>query len=192
MKITTHSLTPERWGDLEAVFESKGCSIARGCWCMFYRNSGKPPPLAAGQTQSEANRRAFKSLVDGGRFTGLLAYRGATPVGWISFAPRADYAKLQRSPVMKPVDEQPVWSIVCFVVPAAHRGQGVATALLRAAVRHARQEGVTLLEAYPVDKRGRSNDEFMWFGAKSMFDAAGFHEVARRKPTRPVMRIRPA
>jgi hypothetical protein len=29
----------------------------------------------------------------------------------------------------------------------------------------------------------------MWHGAKSMFDKAGFREVARRRPGRPVMRI---
>ena len=91
---------------------------------------------------------------------------------------------------MKPVDDQPVWSIICFVVPAEHRGQGVARALLDAAIDYARRKKVRLLEAYPVDKARRSNDEFMWFGAKSMYDAAGFNEVARRKPTRPVMRLR--
>jgi hypothetical protein len=30
----------------------------------------------------------------------------------------------------------------------------------------------------------------MWFGAKSMYDKAGFAEVARRKPERPVVRLR--
>ncbi len=90
---------------------------------------------------------------------------------------------------MKPVDDQPVWSIICFVVPAAHRGQGVARALLDAAVEHARRRKVRLLEAYPVDKPKRSNDDSMWFGAASMFDDAGFAEVARRKPTRPVVRL---
>ena len=124
-----------------------------------------------------------------GEFIGLIGYRGATPVGWISFGPRADFHKLERSPVMKAVDDKPVWSIVCFVVPAEHRGQGVATGLLRGAVAYAKNQGATLLEAYPVDKPARSNDEFMWFGAKSMYDAAGFNEVARRKPTRPVMRL---
>jgi len=41
-----------------------------------------------------------------------------------------------------------------------------------------------------VDKGKRSPDDFMWFGAKSMYDAAGFEEVARRKPARPVVRLR--
>jgi len=187
--ISVKPLTAARWDDLQAIFDARGCSVARGCWCMYYRRSGSEPPRAKGQTRAQANRAAFKALVDGGGFTGLIGYRGRQPVGWLSFGPRGDFAKLVRSPVMKPVDDRPVWSIICFVVPAAHRGQGVARALLAAAVAHARRKKVRLLEAYPVDKPKRSNDEFMWFGAASMFDDAGFAEVARRKPTRPVVRL---
>jgi hypothetical protein len=44
------------------------------------------------------------------------------------------------------------------------------------------------VEAYPVDKDERSNPDVIFFGAKSMFDRAGFREVARRRPTRPVVR----
>ena len=91
---------------------------------------------------------------------------------------------------MKPVDDKRVWSVVCFVVPAEHRGQGVARALLRAAVAYAKKQGAKLVEAYPVDKPGRSKDDAMWFGAKSMYDKAGFQEVARRKPHRPIVRKR--
>jgi GNAT superfamily N-acetyltransferase len=112
------------------------------------------------------------------------------PVGWVTLGPREDYRRLQRSPVARPVDDQPVWSIVCFVVPAPYRHQGVATALLAGAIRYARRRGVRLLEAYPVDKPGRSHDDWLWHGAKSMYDHAGFHEVARRKPTRPVVRLK--
>ena len=192
MKLTLRPLTPERWADWEAVFGAPGCSMARGCGCMYYRLSGPPPPAPKGVTRAEANRRSFKALVDGGAFTGLIGYRGDEPVGWISVAPREQYAKLQRSPVMKPVDDAPVWSIVCFVVPSAHRGHGVARALLEGAVAYGRRHGWRLLEAYPVDKPGPRSDDSMWFGARSMFDAAGFHEVACRKPGRPVMRLRPA
>jgi predicted GNAT family acetyltransferase len=137
------------------------------------------------------NRRAFKALVDAGTFTGLIAYRGRTPVGWLSFGAREDFAKLRRSPVMKAVDDRPVWSIICFVVPGEFRGQGVARTLLEGAIAYAKRKRVTLLEAYPVDKRGRSHDDHLWFGPKSMFDACGFEEVARRKPTRPIVRIQP-
>jgi ribosomal protein S18 acetylase RimI-like enzyme len=191
VKLIVHPLTPDRWPDLEAIFDGRGCSVARGCWCMHYRLSGSrgaPPP---GATRSQANKARLKALVDAGRTPGLVGYRGKVPVGWVSLGPREDYAKLARSAVMKPVDDQPVWSVICFVVPSAYRGQGVAKALLAGAVAYARKHGVKLLEAYPVDKPRRSDDDFMWFGAKSMYDKAGFLEVARRKPRRPVVRLRP-
>lgn len=189
--LVVHPLVPERWPDLEAIFEARGCSVARGCWCMYYRESGTPA-REPGRTLGESRKRQFKAVVDEGHMAGLLAYRDGVPVGWVALGPREDYRKLERSPVMRAVDAQPAWSIICFVVPAAHRGQGVAAALLQGAIAWARTHGVALLEAYPVDRAGRSSDESMWFGAKSMYDAAGFEEVARRKPMRPVERLRPA
>ena len=75
-------------------------------------------------------------------------------------------------------------------MPPEHRGQGVAQALLRGAVAYAEKHGATLIEAYPVDKPTRSNDDHMWFGAKSMYDKVGFKEIARRKPHRPIVRIK--
>ena len=192
MKLTLRPLTPERWPDLEALFHARGCSVARGCWCMYYRHSGERGAVSPGMTRAQANRADLKALVDAGRPPGLIGYRGKTPVGWVSLGPREDYAKLVRSPVMKAVDDQPVWSIICFVVPSEHRGQGVAEALLQGAIAYARRQGATLLEAYPVDRQGRSSDDSMWFGSKAMYDRAGFEEVARRKPQRPVVRLRPA
>lgn len=191
MKITVAPLTPDRWPDFEAVFKAKGCSVARGCWCMAYRLSGSADPLPPGITRAQAYREALKALVDAGHPPGLIAYRGNLPVGWVSIGPREEFARLKRSPVMKAVDAQPVWSVVCFVVPAEYRGQGVARALLKGAIAYAMQHGATLVEAYPVDKPTRSRDDAMWFGAKSMYDDAGFTEVARRKPERPIVRIRP-
>jgi ribosomal protein S18 acetylase RimI-like enzyme len=154
---------------------------------MFYRRSGAGP---AGTSRGKANRRELKAIVDAGNSPGLIAYHGKVPVGWVSLGPREEFAKLQRSPVMKPVDDKPVWSIICFVVPSRFRGQGVAHSLLQGAIAYARKHGGTLIEAYPVDKQARSNDDAMWFGAKSMYDRAGFKEVARRKPERPVVRLK--
>ena len=188
MKLDVKPLTPSRWADFEAVFRAPGCSVARGCWCMFYRRSGEASAAPAGVTRAEANRREMKSLVDGGEVTGLLGYREGVPVGWISLGPRERYAKLDRSPVMRAVDDKPVWSMICFVVPSAHRRQGVARGLLEGAIAYARKKRVRLLEAYPVDRRGRTHDDNLWFGTRRMFEDAGFAVVARRKPGRPVMR----
>jgi ribosomal protein S18 acetylase RimI-like enzyme len=137
-------------------------------------------PIASGRS----------ALVDAQRPPGLIGYHGKMPVGWVSIGPHEEYAKLKRSPVMKPVDQQSVWSIICFVVPSAYRGQGIAEALLEGAVEYAKKRRATWVEAYPVDKQGRSSDDAMWFGQKSMYDRAGFKEVVRRKPHRPIVRLR--
>ena len=183
-------LTPRRWADLESLFNAKGCSVARGCWCMYYRRSGTAPAPPRGTSRAEANRKGLAALAGSDPPAGLIGYRANTPVGWVSLGPREDFAKLRRSPVMKPVDAQPVWSIVCFVVPAQYRHQGVARELLAGAIAYARKRGIKLLEAYPVDKSGPGRDDSLWFGVKSMYDAAGFEEVARRRATRPIVRLR--
>jgi GNAT superfamily N-acetyltransferase len=184
MTFEVHPLTKDRWDDLVDLFDRPGGSIVRGCWCMYYRKSGGGSGVGPGGP----NRRAMKSLVDTGYVPGLIGYEDGNPVGWVSLSPREDYAKLRRSPVMKPVDDKPVWSIVCFFVDKEWRGRGVSEALLKGAIDYARSRGATLLEAYPVDKPEPSHPDFMFFGAKRMYDRAGFKEVARRKETRPVVR----
>ena len=194
MSLTLKPLTPERWPDLEAIFNARGCSIARGCWCLYYRRSGSQPAPPAGQTRGQANKAELRRRVKAGEFIGLIGYRGAAPVGWISFGPRADFHKLERSPVMKAVDDKPVWSIVCFVVGRKARGQGVAEALLAAAVDYARDHGARLLEAYPVDTGGgRVPSANAFNGTLGMFERAGFRVVERRQANattkeRPIVR----
>ena len=189
MRIAIKPLTPDTWGDLVELFGRPGASIARGCYCMCYRRAGKHE-RALGVSYSESNKRALKGLVDRGVVPGLIGYDKGLPIGWVSLGPREDYAKLKRSPVMKAVDEKPVWSIICFFVDRNARHRGVAAAMLKGAIAWAKKQRVTLLEAYPFDKPRRSVDDFMWFGAKAMFDRAGFVEVARRKPLRPIVRKR--
>ena len=183
MAFEARSITKERWPDLLELFDRP---VVRTCFCMFYRKTG-------GTGVGIENRRAMKALVDRGTVPGLIGYEDGVPVAWVSLGPREDYAKLGRSPIMKPVDDRPVWSIVCFFVDRSVRGKGLAERMLRAAVDHARAHGARLVEAYPVDGRERKDPDEMFFGAKSMYDRAGFREVARRRPTRPVVRraVRP-
>jgi GNAT superfamily N-acetyltransferase len=187
----TRPLTPSSWSDLEALFALPGGSIVRGCWCMYYRTSG---PVSVSAAAAPANRSGLRALVDSGAIPGLVGYLDGRPVGWISLGPREDYATLRRSRIMKPVDDVEVWSVVCTYVAREHRGRGLQHRLLAGAVEHARALGVAVLEAYPVDKPQRSADDFMFFGSRSLYEAAGFAEVVRRSPTRVVMRLslRPA
>jgi len=181
-KAEIHQLTPDRWPDLVQLFGPRGACA--GCWCMFPRRTG-----AEGKTSGEPNRRAFKRIVDSGTPPGLLAYAGGEPVGWIAIAPRAEYHRYERSRTLAPVDDQPVWSVPCFFISRAGRGQGLSVQLLRAACAFAAARGATIVEGYPVDTRGkRYAPTFAWHGVVATFERAGFREVARRSPTRPIMR----
>ncbi|HEX2026835.1 MAG TPA: GNAT family N-acetyltransferase [Nitriliruptorales bacterium] len=180
-------MTPQRWDDLEQLFGPNG-AIA-GCWCMWWRLSGRQWD----ELGMDGRRRALHRLVTDGDVPGLLAYRDTLPVGWVSLGPRERFGRLQRSPVLgRAGSEDPrVWSIVCFYLPARERRRGVGRALLDAAVDHARERGATSLEAYPVDlaavdRRWSSNDLFT--GVLTMFADAGFQEVARHRPNRPIVR----
>jgi GNAT superfamily N-acetyltransferase len=180
MAFEAHPVTKDRWSDLVELFDRP---IVRTCFCMYYRKSGDTGV-------GDRNQAAMKRLVDRGTVPGLIGYMDGVPVAWVSLGPREEYDRLARSPIMKPVDHKPVWSIVCFFVDRTARGQGLAARMLKAATDYARSQGARLLEAYPVDKSGRSHPDFMFFGAKSMYDKAGFTEVARRRPARPVVRKR--
>ena len=142
MSFEAHPVTKERWPDLVELFDRP---VVRTCFCMFYRKTGTDTGVGA------ENRRTMKAVVDRGRVPGLIGYEDDIPVAWVSLGPREDYLKLRRSPVMKPVDDRPVWSIVCFFVDRSVRGKGLAERMLRAAVDYARSQGARLVEAYPVD-----------------------------------------
>jgi len=180
-------LTPETWTDLEQLFGLPGGSIVRGCWCMHYRRTGTNS--GAGEDWKQVNKQDLCDLVRAGTRPGLIGYVDSSPAGWISLGPRAEYLRLQRSPVMKPVDDTPVWSVVCSYVAKPYRGRGLQRQLLAAAIAFARDSGAAMLEAYPVDKPDRSHDDFMFFGSRSLYERAGFTEVVRRSPTRVVMRL---
>lgn len=187
--FSTRPLTPQTWADLEQLFGMPGGSIVRSCWCMAYRRTGKPPDLGGPPgAHGRASKQAMCDLVGSGVVPGLIGYLDGVPVGWISLGPREEYLKLRRSPIMKPVDDTPVWSVVCSYVVRPHRGQGLQHRLLAAAIDYARENGALVLEAYPVDKPVRSHADFMFFGSRSLYQHAGFREVVRRSPTRVVMR----
>jgi hypothetical protein len=123
-EISIHPVTPRRWPDLEALFGPRGACA--GCWCMFWRLPRKDFEAGSGNF----NRAAFKGIIDSGETPGLIAYHQDKPAGWICIGPRANFPVLDRSRVLKPVDERPVWSVVCFFVARPFRRQGITVSLL--------------------------------------------------------------
>ena len=167
-------LTRDRWADVTTLFDEGG--DPRTCSCMFWRVRSKDWSFA---NASEA-REGFHALVEAERdpAPGLIAYADGRPVGWVSVAPREDYQRLTNSRVRRPIDDRPVWSIVCFVVSRAARGQGLTNRLLDAAMDYAMERGAPALEAYPVDVGdSRVPAALGYTGLLSTFLSAGFEVV---------------
>lgn len=176
--------TPERWADLQAVFGEHGAY--GGCWCMWWR-------LTRSEFQRNlgvGNRSALKAIVDAGEVPGLLAYaEGGRPIAWVSVGPRESFPVLGRSRTLRPVDAQPVWSIVCFFVAMPFRKQGYMHRLIAAAVEYAAGHGARIVEAYPVEPgQGGLRSYDGYTGVASAFRRLGFVEVARRAQRQPIMR----
>jgi GNAT superfamily N-acetyltransferase len=140
--------------------------------------------------KSGGNRDALHGLVVSGVAPGVLAYLDGQPAGWCAVAPREHYPALARSRILKPVDGQPVWSVSCLFVDRRHRCKGVSIALLHAAAGFVRERGGTILEGYPIEPGpGRKLPAvFAWVGLASAFRQAGFEQVQRNSPGRPIMR----
>lgn len=140
--------------------------------------------------KGEENRKALKRIVDLGEVPGILANVNDEPIGWCSVAPRESYQTLERSRVLKRVDDKPVWSIVCFYVTKQFRRKGLTVALSKAAVDFVRERGGKIVEGYPVEpKTGQTPDPFAYTGLVSSFRKAGFVEIIKRSETRPIMRF---
>lgn len=183
MTLEFHPLTKARWADFAHLFGERGA--CGGCWCMWWRLKRSEFERQKGA----GNKQAMQAIVADGEVPGLLAYAGHTPVGWCAVAPRERFPVLERSRILKPVDDTPVWSIGCFFVEKHYRNMGVSGQLLRAALEYVKQQGGTVVEGYPVEPRqGQVPAAFAWTGLASAFTQAGFVEVARRSATRPIMR----
>lgn len=183
MKLQTRELKKNNWNDLEALFGERGA--VGGCWCMWWRISRSDYEKQKGA----GNKKSFKQIVNKGRMPGLLAYHKKQPVGWCSIEPRENFPVLDRSRVLKKVDERSVWSIVCFFIHKDFRDKGVSIELIKAAVNHARKKGVEIVEGYPHEPENKEMpDVFAHTGIYSAFKQAGFVEVERRSASRPIMR----
>ena len=174
---------PERWEDLTHLFGEHGASS--GCWDMFWRI----PRKEYAEQSGAGNRQALCALVEGGTIPGLIAYRDGEPIGWCSLGPREAYPILDRSPVLKRLDDQPVWSLVCFFIAKTARRQGWMLPLLKGALEYARQQGAKIVEAYPLDSDRKMSADESYMGRVSVFEQAGFRMAASPSAHRRVMRV---
>ena len=184
MELSFHPLTIDRWKDFENLFGAKGACA--GCWCMYWFMNKKEydEKRSDGRTKKE-----MKKIVKDNIEPGIIAYADNKPAGWIAIQPREKYTKLSNSKILQPIDDKPVWSIVCFFVHKDYRKMGISVELIKNACNFAASKGGMIVEAYPTDTRTKNSAPvFIYTGTLSAFKKAGFKEVARRSETRPIMR----
>ncbi len=193
MPVQVRPATPDRWSDLVRVFGRRG-EDPSWCWCRLFLGSATNVPAAAGPRPD--NRDALRQeVIHAAVPPGLLAYVQGQPVGWTRVGPRSGFPRVSGNRALARVltDDPGVWWVTCFAVDSRHRRSGVGSALLKAAVEFAREHGATAIEGHPVDVAALSTAQVagsaVFTGTMAMFSAAGFCEVARSYPSRPVMRL---
>jgi GNAT superfamily N-acetyltransferase len=190
MSVHVHPATPDRWDDVIAVFGRRG-EDPSWCWCQLFLGS-----RAGGSAAPANNRGALQQEIrDAVVPPGLIAYADKRPVGWGRVGPRDSLPGVRGNRALSRVlsDEDPnVWWVACFVVNSGYRRAGIGRALLEAEVTFARDHGASAIEGHPVDvsalKAAKVSGSAIYTGTVAMFTAAGFIDVGRTAPTRPVMR----
>jgi GNAT superfamily N-acetyltransferase len=181
--LTFHPLTKDRWKDIEKLFGTNGA--CEGCWCMWWKLNKKHFKVQKGEGNKKVFRKTLKNVIPG-----IIAYYGEAPVGWCAIEPRENFPTLEDSKLLKRIDNEPVWSIVCFFVDKEFRKKKISLELIKESVKHAKKNKAKIVEAYPLEpKPGKFRDSYAFHGVASSFLKAGFKEVARNSETRPIMRF---
>jgi len=178
-ELVIEPLTMSRWSAFADLLDQGG--PASRCWCVA------PMGIDYRRRPAASNRADLRKAVKQGPPPGLLALRDQLAVGWCRVTPRDAVPGLDRAFRTRRVDDVPVWSISCFYIRKGHRREGIMTALINAAIDYARAAGAPALEAYPLD--GAVSPSATSTGYASTFARAGFSEIARRSPERPIMRL---
>lgn len=182
-KLIFKELTKETWHNFEQLLGERGA--CGGCWCMSWRISRSEFE----KNKGAGNKNIMKSIVDSGKDVGVIAFYEDKPVGWCSVAPRKVFVRLDKSRVLKPIDDKPVWSVSCFFIAKEYRRQGLSTELLKGVIKYGKEKGAEIIEAYPTEPYSDNIPAaFAWTGIPASFIKAGFIEVERRSKSRPIMR----
>jgi GNAT superfamily N-acetyltransferase len=171
MAWETHPVTPDRFEDFADVINPN--RRANHCWCLSHRLQAREIEELGHGSREQAMRR----LCEREHPPGVVTYLDGQPAGWCNVGPRAEITRLARSRLIHPVDDLPVWSIVCVVVRSGFRRRGVTHPLIEGAVAYAASQGAPAVEAHPVDPDGRMDVTMAFVGTRHMFERAGFEVV---------------
>jgi ribosomal protein S18 acetylase RimI-like enzyme len=188
MTITIVPATAERFDDVEHALSGGGDGLS--CQCQWWTLTN-----AQFQASDQQDReRMLRAQVVAQPSPALIAYVDGEAAGWVRVGPRTAQPRLSRTrdfaATNESWDDPSVWAVTCFVVRKEHRGRGLNQQLLDAAIEHARDNGARVLEAYPNDTSlAKRPANELYRGILSVFENAGFREVARPKPERVIVQL---
>ena len=183
------------WDEIDLIIGKARCH-GRACYCQRF----KMPLADWAATPDEVRAHDLREQTGAGdaaaSTSGLIAYVADEPAAWCNVEPRSAFPKLPPARAawteraQDPADAR-VWAITCFFTRAGFRRSGITALLTEAAVDFARVRGAKALEAYPMI--AEQGADITWgelhVGARSVFAAAGFREVAHPTKRRVVMRM---
>jgi RimJ/RimL family protein N-acetyltransferase len=178
-----HPATRDRLADLAAVMTDN--AISGNCWCAYWYRTNAAYKAGWGKD----NPKTLTQIVEQGDEPGIIAYVEGQPAAWVSVAPRRRFDRLVRSTNFAPIDNGEVWAVNCFVVVKAFRRNGLMPILARLAAEFAFGKGAPAVEAYPIEPSAKSGPGDLFIGTVNAFRDAGYREVARPLPRRPIMRL---
>lgn len=185
------------WHDLQQIL---AVGDGHGCQCQYFKLTAQEwrSTISVTERAERFREQTACGIPDAASTSGLVAYDGDEPAGWVAVEPRTAYTRLQTMRVPwsgrdEDKADDSVWAVTCFVVRRGFRRRGIASALTRTAVDFARDHGAAAVEGYPRVRE--ADDDFgaaaaaLYIGNTSMFEAAGFREISRPTARRVVMRI---
>lgn len=183
-ELTVVPVAEEHADALVAFFDASGST----CFCRYWHFQGdKNAWLERAAFAPDTGRgelgRALSESDDSAR--GLCAIEGKsnTIIGWLKLAPLGTLPKLRQLNVYRRLElDEKALAIGCILVHPDHRNHGVATALIRGAIEHARTMGAKRLCAFPRRAEARLHDEEAWMGPYSAYLAEGFTHSAGDDP----------
>lgn len=186
--ITIAPAAQDRFDDAQHALTGGGDGAA--CQCQWWLLINKEFNAATRAERTELLRIELGNTPS----PALIAYVDGVAAGWVRVGPRVAQPRLSRTRALvaspHPWADPGIWAVTCFVVRREHRRQGVAAALLDAAVEHARANRARVVEGYPIDTAVRSaSANSLYVGTLALFQAAGFRETARPSEHRVVMEL---
>jgi GNAT superfamily N-acetyltransferase len=179
MNIEIRKLTKELTEDYIEFFDNRAFSDNpewSACYCVFfhwnekYKQSAKQP----GVDIHEHNRNLAREFINKGILQGYLAYVDGTVMGWCNANDKSGYETLnnENRPDLWDDGDDKIKSVTCFTIAPEMRRKGLSTELLQKVCNDAREDGYSIVEAYPRKNFPEMNKNY--HGPLALYEKFGF------------------